>query len=60
MKTIITTLALLFVTALSAQNFTGKAIYKTSKKSSIKFGGDQEGITEKNSKNESENIHFKF
>ena len=47
MKTIITTLALLFVTALSAQNFTGKAIYKTSKKSSIKFGNDQEGISDK-------------
>ena len=47
MKTIITTLALIFVTALSAQNFTGKAIYKTSKKSSIKFGNDQEGISDK-------------
>ena len=47
MRAIITTLALLIVTALSAQNFTGKAIYKTSKKSNIKFGNDQEGITDK-------------
>jgi len=47
MREIITTLALLIVTALSAQNFTGKAIYKTSKKSNIKFGNDQEGITDK-------------
>ncbi len=47
MRAIITILALVFVTALSAQNFTGKAIYKTSKKSSIKFGEGQEGITDK-------------
>jgi GLPGLI family protein len=47
MKTIITIVALVFVTALNAQNFTGKAIYKTSKKSSIKFGEGQEGITDK-------------
>lgn len=47
MKAIITTLALVFITALSAQNFTGKAIYKTSKKSNVKFGKDQEGITDK-------------
>ena len=47
MRAIIIILALVFVTALSAQNFTGKAIYKTSKKSDIKFGEGQEGITDK-------------
>lgn len=47
MKAIITTLALVFITTLSAQNFTGKAIYKTSKKSNVKFGKNQEGITDK-------------
>lgn len=45
MKTIITTLAIVLVTSLSAQNFTGKATYKTSKKSSISFGGGQNGVT---------------
>lgn len=47
MKAIITMLALVFITAFNAQNFTGKAIYKTSKKSNIKFGEGQEGITDK-------------
>ncbi|WP_026775432.1 GLPGLI family protein [Polaribacter sp. Hel_I_88] len=47
MKTIITIIALVFITALNAQNFTGKAIYKTSKKSDVKFGEGQEGITDK-------------
>ena len=47
MKTIITTLALIFVIAINAQNFTGKAIYKTSQKSSFKFGEDQKGVDDK-------------
>jgi GLPGLI family protein len=47
MKTIITTLALAFITTIGAQNFTGKATYKTSSKSTVKFGENQEGITDK-------------
>jgi len=47
MRAIITTLALVFITALNAQNFTGKAIYKTSAKSNIQFGEGQEGVTDK-------------
>jgi GLPGLI family protein len=43
----ITTLTLFFVTAINAQNFTGKAIYRTSKKSTLKFGKDQDGVTDK-------------
>lgn len=45
--TIITTLALFFVSTINAQEFTGKAIYKTSQKSSFKFGKDQKGVDEK-------------
>ena len=47
MKTIITTLALIFVIAINAQEFTGKAIYKTSQKSTFKFGEDQKGVDDK-------------
>jgi len=47
MKAIVTTLALLLVTAIGAQNFSGKATYKTSRKSNVKFGENQEGITDK-------------
>ncbi len=47
MKTIITSLALLLIGALHAQNFTGKATYKTSRKSNVKFGENQKGITDK-------------
>ena len=43
----ITTLTLFFVTAINAQNFTGKAIYRTSTKSTFKFGKDQDGVTDK-------------
>lgn len=46
MKTIITSLALLFVVTITAQNFTGKATYKTSKKSNISFGDNQQGVTD--------------
>ena len=45
--TIITTLTLFFGTTINAQNFTGKAIYRTSKKSTLKFGKDQDGVTDK-------------
>jgi GLPGLI family protein len=47
MKAIITSLAILFVFSMNAQDFTGKAVYKTSRKSSIKFGKEQEGVTDK-------------
>ena len=46
MKTIITFFAILLITGASAQNFKGKAIYKTSRKSNIKIG-NQEGVTDK-------------
>jgi GLPGLI family protein len=47
MKTIIITIALLFVANIHAQEFSGSAIYKTSRKSSLKFGKEQEGVTDK-------------
>lgn len=46
MKTLITTLTLFFVIAINAQEFTGKAIYKTSRKSNFKFGSDNPQITD--------------
>jgi GLPGLI family protein len=47
MKTIIAAVALLFVFTINAQNFTGKAIYRTSTKSTLKFGKNQDGVTDK-------------
>ncbi|WP_299669913.1 GLPGLI family protein [uncultured Polaribacter sp.] len=47
MKTIILIVAFLFVATIHAQDFQGKAIYKTSEKSNISFGGEKEGISEK-------------
>jgi GLPGLI family protein len=47
MKAIITTLVLLFIITINGQEFTGKAIYKTSTKSTIKFGKDQKGVDDK-------------
>ncbi|WP_439131083.1 GLPGLI family protein [Polaribacter sp.] len=47
MKTIITSLVLLFFVTLHAQNFTGKATYKTSRKSNVTFGENQKGINDK-------------
>ena len=44
MKKAITILCLLITTSLLAQNFQGKAIYKTSRKMDFKIGG-QEGST---------------
>lgn len=46
MKTIITTLVLLIATSINAQNFTGKATYKTSRKSNVTFGENQKGVTD--------------
>ncbi|SDR69441.1 GLPGLI family protein [Polaribacter sp. KT25b] len=50
MKTIITTLAIFIVTTISAQEFIGKAIYKTSRKSNVKFGGENSTMSEKQTK----------
>ncbi|MFY9241927.1 MAG: GLPGLI family protein [Polaribacter sp.] len=47
MKTIITIILLSASFFINAQNFTGKATYKTSSKSNIRFGENQEGITDK-------------
>lgn len=46
MKTLISTIALLFVCTLYAQNFQGKAIYKTSSKSTFKIKDDK-GVNDK-------------
>ncbi len=46
MKTTTTILALLLATVINAQNFTGKATYKTSRKSNVKYGENQKGITD--------------
>ena len=45
MKAIITLFTLVLITTISAQNFSGKATYKTSRKSTVKFGENQKGIT---------------
>ena len=50
MKTIITTFALLFVCTINAQEFSGKAIYKTSRKSNIKIGGENSTMSEQQTK----------
>jgi GLPGLI family protein len=42
-----TTAILLCTFTINAQNFTGKAIYRTSTKSTLKFGKDQDGVTDK-------------
>ncbi|WP_298779971.1 GLPGLI family protein [uncultured Polaribacter sp.] len=47
MKTFITILTSVFIFSINAQEFSGKAIYKTSSKSSIKFEENQKGITDK-------------
>ncbi|WP_159947047.1 GLPGLI family protein [Polaribacter septentrionalilitoris] len=41
MKTLLTTFAFLMVVSLNAQKFQGKAVYKTSRKSNVKFGNDK-------------------
>lgn len=50
MKTIITTLAFFIVATISAQEFSGKAIYKTSRKSNIKIGGENSTMSEQQTK----------
>lgn len=45
MKTIITMITFCVTLSLTAQNFTGKATYKTSRKSNFTFGKEQKGIT---------------
>ena len=50
MKTIITTFALLFVCTINAQEFSGKAIYKTSRKSNFKIGGENSTMSEQQTK----------
>ncbi|MEN8777506.1 MAG: GLPGLI family protein [Polaribacter sp.] len=47
MKTIQTLILLFIATTISTQEFSGKATYKTSRKSTIKFGENQKGITDK-------------
>jgi GLPGLI family protein len=47
MKKIITVFALLLMTSMNAQTFTGKATYKTSRKSDIQIDANQEGMTDK-------------
>lgn len=51
MKTIISILSLLFVCTINAQDFSGKAIYKTSRKSNFKIGGGKNStMSEKQTK----------
>lgn len=47
MKTIITTIALLLTFSINAQNFQGKAIYKTSRKSNFKISSNTAGVNDK-------------
>ncbi|MEN8880372.1 MAG: GLPGLI family protein [Polaribacter sp.] len=47
MKTIYTLFLLFMATTLSAQDFSGRAMYKTSRKSTIKFGKNEKGISDK-------------
>ena len=47
MKKIITVFVLLVMASMHAQNFTGKATYKTSRKSDIQIDANQEGMTDK-------------
>ena len=50
MKTIITTLALFMVATINAQNFSGKAIYKTHRKMDLKIGGEKSTMSESQQK----------
>jgi GLPGLI family protein len=47
MKAILTALLALLITNIAAQDFNGKATYKTSRKSNISFGDNQKGVTDK-------------
>ena len=46
MKTIITTIALFFIAFINAQEFSGKAIYKTHRKMDLKIGGEKSTMSE--------------
>ena len=50
MKIIITTLALFMVATINAQNFTGKAIYKTHRKMDLKIGGEKNTMSDSQQK----------
>ncbi|WP_240614759.1 GLPGLI family protein [Polaribacter filamentus] len=50
MKTIITALAFFIVATITAQEFSGKAIYKTSRKSNIKIGTENSTMSEQQTK----------
>lgn len=50
MKTIITALAFFIVATITAQEFSGKAIYRTSRKSNIKIGGENSTMSEQQTK----------
>jgi GLPGLI family protein len=47
MRNTLTVITILLAFTINAQNFTGKAIYRTSKKSTLKFGKGQDGVTDK-------------
>jgi GLPGLI family protein len=47
MRNTLTVITILLAITINAQNFTGKAIYRTSTKSTLKFGKDQDGVTDK-------------
>jgi GLPGLI family protein len=47
MRNSLTVITILLAFTINAQNFTGKAIYRTSTKSSIKFGEGQKGVDDK-------------
>jgi GLPGLI family protein len=47
MRNTLTVIIILLAITINAQNFTGKAIYRTSTKSTLKFGKDQDGVTDK-------------
>lgn len=51
MKTKLITITVLFLSfTVMSQNFTGKAIYKTSRKSNVKFGGENSTMSESQTK----------
>ncbi|MGK0326157.1 MAG: GLPGLI family protein [Polaribacter sp.] len=47
MRNSLTVITILLAFTINAQTFTGKAIYRTSTKSTLKFGKDQDGVTDK-------------
>jgi GLPGLI family protein len=47
MRSTLTIITILLAFKINSQNFTGKAIYRTSTKSTLKFGKDQDGVIDK-------------